>query len=250
MNKLLSIWKKYKDLGNEFYINDNQIFIINSWDFTTYSFTEDEIPKRVTEQRMNDYLVRKNNLRVDWSGLGFRVYEDIEQDKKGKWLKTIKVKEFSSKEIINKLKQIQTIIHSSQKRVIDLPKRVISIIKNSITEYSPTHIEILPTENKKMKIRIFDIKRYVQQEFDNFGYADLDLNTDFDFHFSIRVEPFSKLPSTDLTLAILDNDIISFSNDEIEIYIQQQELSTPIIEFDTTTHERITLLFQPTTVPT
>jgi hypothetical protein len=248
--ELLAIWRKYKSIGNEFYINDSYIYIINSWEYETYKYQEDEKPIRITEQRLNDYLVRMSNTKSIWSGLGFRVYEKLIQQKNGKWKKETVVDEYEAKDILKKLKQCENIVYANTKMSVHFPKKVMKVIKNSITEYSPTHIQFSARENNKLKLRMFDIKRFVQQEFDDFGYADLDLNVSFNDEFSIRKEVFEKLSIKDYDIRLLEQDIVCFDDNGSELYVRVQELLSPIIEFETTTREHISLLLQPTISPT
>lgn len=248
--ELLAIWRKYKSIGNEFYINDSYIYIINSWEYETYKYQEDEKPIRITEQKLNDYLVRKDNVRSNWSGLGFRVYEKLIEQKNGKWKKEIVVDEFEAENILKKYKQCENVVNANEKMFVHFPKKVMKVIKNSISEYSPTHIQFSKRENNKLKLRMFDVKRFVQQEFDNFGYADLDLNVSFEGDFSIRKEVFDKLSISDYNIRLLENDVVCFDNTETELYVKMQEMLSPVIEFETTTREHISLLLQPMISPT
>lgn len=232
-NLLLVISELYKKYGNEIYISNNNVYVLDSSERTVYSYTEEKVKINVTENPYSDIIYRFDNTHKEWNGLGFC--------KKNKQ----QIQQFSKKEVSLKLKMCNAIVQSNEVNSFTLPKQVVKIINDSFKEYDATHIEFL-SENNKLLFRMFDAKRFVQQEFAKFAYADLQTKIDFNSSFSLRKEVFSKLKTQDYEVRVLDNDIVSFENDNSEMFSRTQEITTPLVSFVTPTHQHISLLLEPT----
>lgn len=240
-NKLaLSIYKTYKKIGNEFYINDNYIHILNTNASEIYSFTEDEKKIYVTEQRFNDYFVRIKHFRNDSVGMGFKVEDKFSDSGKrnGK-----QILEFEPKAIFEKLNWFR-LWSRTELFQFQFSKRMMNIIKQSFTHYNATHLEFIG-EDSKLNLRIFDIKRFVQQDFDEFAYADLQTPFNFNGHFSIRKEIFDKLDVKDYSVSVGENGLICFDDESSEMFVRTQELSAPVIDINST-HQNTVLLLETT----
>ena len=99
-----------------------------------------------------------------------------------------------------------------------------------------------------MTVRLFDIKKFVQQSFNDFGYADFVfpkykiINT-----YTLRAQSLLKLPVDDYEIYFHENDLVTFSSDtqEFEMNIKGQEITAPLMKFSLPNNQRISLLFQP-----
>lgn len=224
-----TIYNKYKKYGNEFFINDNDIFVLNAKSSETYSYTEEGLKQSIREQRHNDYVFKFKNLKHDCIGDGFIVERN-------------QIIEHSLKTSREKLIQLSNATLAATLFSVPISQKLLRIMKGTIKEYDLTHIQFLPDGKNKLLLRGFDIRRFIQQDFDKLAFTELSTDDNFNANFSIRREAIEKIPNDDYEMLVLDNDCVCIENDKLEIFIRTQNVSAPIIQSGQTQNDISLLL--------
>lgn len=229
------IYKKYKVYGDEFIIDkDGFIFILNNNTKTIYRYVEEDESIKVYDKPYNDYFIKIKYTNKNVSDKSFTVANN-----KFSFLPETQFK--------RKLKSLKEISSNKVTNIIELSSRFISALQFSIKTYEVTHVQFL-NEDEKLTVRLFNIKKFVQQSFNDFAYADFVFpkykitNT-----YTLRAQSVLKLPVDDYEIYFHENDLLTFSSDtqEFEMNIKGQEITAPLMKFSLPNNQRISLLFQP-----
>ncbi len=229
------IYKKYKTYGDEFIIDkDGSIFILNNNAKIIYRYVEDDELTKVYDKPYNDYFIKIKHANKSDRGLSFAIANN-------------ELNVHSEKETKRKLDVLNEVTSKKVTNIIDLSSRFISALQFSIETYEATHVQFL-NEDNKFTVRLFDIRKFVQQSFDVFVYADFVFpKYKINHTVTLRAQSILKLPIDNYEVYFHDDDLVNFSSktQELEMNIKGQEITAPLMKFYLPNNQRISLLFQP-----